>query len=270
MQNTVYAIRCPDYDQVEEKVAELLDMMGGMGKFLKAGDRVALKPNLLQAADPGKAITTHPKLFAAVGKIVKENGAEPFLMESPTGAYPHTPGALERVYRATGMTEAASAAGIGLCYDTRMEEVSFPEGKLTKHFQICSPILEADLVINLPKFKTHALTAITGAVKNLFGVIPGRAKPGYHATLRDKYLFAAMLLDLAECIDPGLTIMDAVVGMEGNGPGNGEPRRVGYLLGSESPRALDLVMAEMMGLPREENPYLVEAEKQGRGPISIE
>ena len=79
-----------------------------------------------------------------------------------------------------------------------------------------------------------------------------------------------MLLDLAECVNPGLTIMDAVVGMEGNGPGNGDPRQVGYLLGSENPRALDLVAAEMMGLPREENPYLVEAEKQGRGPTRLE
>ena len=270
MQNTVYVVRCPDYDQVEEKLPELLEMMGGINKFLKPGDRVALKPNLLQAAKPEKAITTHPSLFAAVGRIVKANGAAPFLMESPTGAYPHTPASLERVYRATGLAEAAESAGIELCYDTRVEEVSFPEGKLTKHFQICAPILEADLVINLPKFKTHALTAITGAVKNLFGTIPGRAKPGYHATLMDKHLFAAMLLDLAECVNPGLTIMDAVIGMEGNGPGNGDPRQVGYLLGSENPRALDLVMAEMMGLKREDNPYLVEGEKQGRGPTRLE
>lgn len=270
MQNTVYVIRCPNYDQIDEKLSELLGMMGGMGKFTSPGDRVALKPNLLQAAHPDKAITTHPSLIAAVGRAVNTSGAKPFLLESPSGAYPHTPAALERVYRATMMTDAAASGGIELSTDTRMEEVSFPEGKLTKHFQICSPILEADLVINLPKFKTHALTAITGAVKNLFGTIPGRAKPGYHATLTDKYLFAAMLLDLAECINPGLSIMDAVVGMEGNGPGSGDPRQVGFLLGSENPRALDLVAAEMMGLDWGENPYLVEAEKQGRGPTHLE
>jgi uncharacterized protein (DUF362 family)/Pyruvate/2-oxoacid:ferredoxin oxidoreductase delta subunit len=270
MPYTVYVHRCPDYDQVEEKTAELLEMMGGISKYIKAGDRVALKPNLLQAASPEKAITTHPRIVAAVGKLVKSSGAKPILVESPTGAYPHTPFALERVYRATGMAEAAENSGIELNYDTRQEEVSFPEGKLTKHFQICSPILEADLVINLPKFKTHSLTAVTGAVKNIFGVIPGRAKPGYHATLTDKNLFAAMLLDLAACISPGLTIMDAVIGMEGNGPGNGDPRQVGFLLGSENPLALDLVMAEMMGLAREENPYLVEAEKQGRSPTRLE
>jgi uncharacterized protein (DUF362 family)/Pyruvate/2-oxoacid:ferredoxin oxidoreductase delta subunit len=270
MPYTVYVHRCPDYDQVEEKTAELLEMMGGISKYIKAGDRVALKPNLLQAASPEKAITTHPRIVAAVGKLVKSSGAKPILVESPTGAYPHTPFALERVYRATGMAEAAENSGIELNYDTRQEEVSFPEGKLTKHFQICSPILEADLVINLPKFKTHSLTTVTGAVKNIFGVIPGRAKPGYHATLTDKHLFAAMLLDLAACISPGLTIMDAVIGMEGNGPGNGDPRQVGFLLGSENPLALDLVMAEMMGLAREENPYLVEAEKQGRSPTRLE
>jgi uncharacterized protein (DUF362 family)/NAD-dependent dihydropyrimidine dehydrogenase PreA subunit len=270
MTYTVYAVRCPDYDLVDEKVAELLDMMGGINKYIKPGDRVALKPNLLQAAKPDKAITTHPRVVEAVGNLVNNSGAKSILVESPTGAYPHTSGTLERVYRATGMVEAATRAGIELSYDTRQEEVSFMEGKLTKHFQICSPILEADLVINLPKFKTHALTAVTGAVKNLFGVIPGRAKPGYHATLNDKYLFAAMLLDLAAFISPGLTIMDAVVGMEGNGPGNGDPRQVGLLLGSENPLALDLVMAEMMGLPKNENPYLVEAEKQGRSPITMD
>ena len=104
---TVYAVRCPDYDQVEEKVLGLLDMMGGISKFAHPGDRVALKPNLLQAAHPDKAITTHPNLLAAVGRAVKSSGAAPFLLESPTGAYPHTPGALERVYRATGMAAAA-------------------------------------------------------------------------------------------------------------------------------------------------------------------
>jgi uncharacterized protein (DUF362 family)/Pyruvate/2-oxoacid:ferredoxin oxidoreductase delta subunit len=267
---SVYAVRCSDYDQVPEKIPQLLEMMGGLARYAGPGDRVALKPNLLQAADPDRAITTHPQVVAAVGQAVSSSGAEPFLLESPTGAFPHTPAALERVYKATGMIDAAEAGKFELCYDTRIEEVSFPEGILTKHFQICSPIREADLVINLPKFKTHALTAITGAVKNLFGVIPGRAKPGYHATLTDKFLFAAMLLDLAECVSPGLSIMDAVVGMEGNGPGNGDPRPVGYLLGSEHPRALDLVAAEMMGLAREDNPYLVEAEKQGRGPIRLE
>lgn len=270
MNSTVYATRCTDYDQVDKKISVLFEMMGGINKFAQPGDRVALKPNLLQAAKPERAITTHPRIIEAVGEVVKSHKAEPFILESPTGAYPHTSGTLERVYKETGMAEAAAQSGIELCYDVSQENVSFPNGKLTKLFQLCSPIMNADLVINLSKLKTHSLTAMTGAIKNLFGVIPGRAKPGYHATLEDKFLFARMLLDLADCIAPRLSIMDAVVGMEGNGPSGGDPRQVGLLLASENPLALDLVAGEVMGLDREDNPFLIEAEKTGRGPTRLE
>ena len=270
MKPTVYITRCPTYEQIEEKTAELLQMMGGIGRFVHPGDRVALKPNLLLVTSPKRAATTHPDLVAAAGKIAISAGGKPFLLDSPSGAYPHTRAALERVYRETGMAAAAWKAGLEVCLDTRVEEVSHPEGSLVKHFQLLSPLLEADLIINLPKFKTHAFMAATGGVKNLFGAIPGRAKPGYHATLTDQSLFARMLLDLADYLAPQLTIMDAVMGMEGNGPSNGDPRQLGLLLASEDPLALDLVMGEIMGLDGKNNPLLIEAEKIGRKPTKLE
>ena len=270
MKATVCIVRCPEYSQIEEKTLELIDLMGGIEKYLSPGDRVALKPNLLQAAHPDQAVTTHPSLAAAVGRLAKATGAKPFLIDSPTGGYPHTRLALERLYRETGMTEAAREAGLELNYDLGHQEVSFPAGLLTKHFEILTPLLEADVIINLPKLKTHVFLAMTGAVKNLFGALPGLIKPGYHAKLVDQDLFAQMLLDLAEYLKPRLSIMDAVVGMEGDGPGGGVPRQIGYLLGSENPLAMDVVAGEIMGLPREYNPTLVEAKKQGRGPTHLE
>ena len=110
---------------------------------------------------------------------------------------------------------------------------------------------------------------MTGAVKNNFGAIPGRAKPGYHAKLNDPARFAGMLLDLAACVGPRLSIMDAVIGMEGDGPNAGNPRQIGLLLASENPLALDVVASEIIGLPRENNPVLLEAERRGLAPTHI-
>jgi ferredoxin len=141
---------------------------------------------------------------------------------------------------------------------------------MIQHFELMTPLLEAGAVINLPKLKTHSLMIMTGAVKNCFGAVPGRIKPGYHAKLPDRVHFARMLLDLAACLKPGLTIMDAVVGMEGDGPGNGDPRPVGLLLGAENPLAMDVVVGEIMGLAPEDNPLLVEAETQGRTPTRLD
>jgi len=259
MNNVVYVVRCPDYDRAEENVQELVALMGGMAAYVPPGERAALKVNLLSASAPEQAVTTHPAVAGAVGQLVNEAGAEPFLIDSPSGAYAHSRSSLEKVYRAAEMDSAASEAGLALNYDTDYQAVSFPDGQLIKHFELMTPLLQAGVIINLPKLKTHALMSMTGGVKNLFGAIPGRIKPGYHAKLTEKGLFARMLLDLMDCLGPRLTIMDAVVGMEGDGPGNGDPRPVGLLLGAENPLALDVVAGEIMGLDRADNPLLMEA-----------
>ena len=270
MNNTVYAVRCADYDQIDGAVEQLLEMIGGIDRYLSPGDRVALKANLLVAAKPEKCATTHPGLIAAVGRLAKGGGAESFVVDSPTGAYAHSEGTLKRVYRVTGMEAAAEQAGIGLNFDTACEAVSFPEGEFIKTFDILSPLLDADVIFNLCKLKTHTFMAMTGAVKNMFGAIPGRAKPGFHARLQEPTLFAQMLLDLAACVAPRLTIMDAVVGMEGNGPNSGTPRRVGLLLASPNPLAVDVVAAEIIGLSPNRNPVLREARKRGLQPVELD
>ncbi len=266
----VYIVKCEDYDQVEKKLRDLLEMMGGIGRFVKPGQRIILKPNLLLAARPEKAVTTHPAVVAAMGKIAREITPKIGLIDSPGSGYAYNRKALEKTYRTCGMQEAADEAGLELSYDESFETVSFPAGTLVKQFSIITPIRTCDGYINLCKMKTHGLTFMTGATKNIFGLIPGRAKVGYHGTMTTRELFAAMLLDLMALAPPKLTIMDAVIGMEGEGPSGGRPRRIGLLIASDDPLALDIVASEIMGLPQERNPLLTEAKKRNLHPSGLE
>ena len=268
--NTVYVISCPDYGQVEEKMRALLAMMGGMEQFAAAGERIVLKPNLLTAAPPEHATTTHPAVVAAAGKLVTQTGAAVALIDSPGSGFPHSEKTLRKVYAACGMNDAAAQAGIELSFDTTSQVVSFPQGGLIKRFDILTPLAQASGIINLCKLKTHGFLGMTGAVKNSFGAIPGRDKPGFHAKLHDPARFAGMCLDLSACVASRLSIMDAVVGMEGNGPHNGSPRQIGLLLASTSPLALDVVATEIIGMKREQNPLLTEAAKRGWTPTRLE
>lgn len=268
--NRVYTVGCPHYDQAEDKLAELLAMMGGMGQFAAQGERIVLKANLLLAAAPERAITTHPDVVAAVGKMAKAAGAVPVIADSPGSGYQHTERTLGRVYRACGMYDAARKAGIDVNLDCTSQAVPFPGGGLVKRLDVITPVAEADGVFDLCKLKTHTYMGMTGAVKNCFGIIPGWTKAGYHAKLNDPGRFAQMLLDLSTYVSPRLSIMDAIVGMEGNGPNAGTPRHIGLLLASENPLALDVVASEIIGLPRGKNPVLTEAERRGLQPVRLE
>jgi len=270
MDHRVFAVPCQDYQDARAALDRLLEMMDGIGQFVVAGESVILKPNLLRAARPDEAVSTHPAVVAAVGRTVVAQGSRAIIADSPGSGFRYTAPVLRRTYEVCGMTNAAREAGADLNFDTGHEIVSHPEGRLVKRFEVITPVLRADGLINLCKLKTHVFTGMTGAVKNLFGVIPDLIKPGYHAKLADGRRFAGMLLDLADLIAPRLSIVDAVVGMEGDGPGSGDPRRVGWLLASESPLALDVVASEMMGLPRESNPLLLEAKARAMSPAQAE
>ncbi|HXX35726.1 MAG TPA: DUF362 domain-containing protein [Thermodesulfobacteriota bacterium] len=271
MDNRVYIVKCPDYSHVEKKMDELFLMMGGIDQFAKPHEKIVLKVNLLQPAKPEQAIGIHPTVVTAVARMTKKLGAIPVIADSPGAGYRYNEKTLNTLYHRCEMFKAAEEAGIEVNLDTTYQPVSFPEGKLVKHFEVITPVVNADGVFNLCKLKTHLFMSMTGAVKNNFGVIPGLAKPGYHANLHDKSRFAEMLLDLAEYVSPRLSIMDAVVGMEGDGPGSaGIPRRIGLLLGSRNQLALDVVAAEIIGLAKEQNPVLIAAEKRGLAPTRVE
>lgn len=270
MNSQVYIVSCPDYDQVDEKMDKLISMMGGMNQFVEPNEKIVLKANLLQPAKPEQAVTTHPGIVAAVARKVKKEGAFPVIADSPGTGYRYNEKTLDTLYRACGLYEAAEAAGAELNFDTTYKPVSFLQGKLIKHFDVITPVIAANGVLNLCKLKTHTFMSMTGAVKNNFGVIPGLAKPGYHAKLHDKHHFADMMLDLAEFVSPRVSIMDAVMGMEGDGPGAaGTPRQIGLLLGSRNPLALDVIASEIIGLRPGQNPLLIAAAARGLGPVGI-
>ncbi|WP_294522599.1 DUF362 domain-containing protein [uncultured Pseudoflavonifractor sp.] len=272
MDNKVYAVRCTDYAQAGEKLEALLDMMGGMGRFAKAGETLALKVNLLESIAPDRAVTTHPSVVAAVAAQTARAGAKAVILDSPGGGHwQNSPAALEKLYSVTGMAEAARQSGAVLNYDMSREQRSFPQGELVRSFEVLSAPFQADGIINLCKLKTHMFMMMTGAVKNTFGLIPGLAKAGCHTRFQSKEQFAHMLLDLCALAAPRLSVMDAVVGMEGAGPGaSGTPRPVGLLLASENPLALDVVAGAVMGLRKADNPLLLAAEQRELGPVDLD
>ena len=268
--NQVFAASCPDYSQAEACIRALLEQMGGMGRFVRPGERIVLKANLLRAAPPESAICTHPAVVEAVAKLVKEAGGTPVICDSPGGAL-HKEAVLRSLYEKTGMAAAAAAAGAELAMDSSTRTVSLPEGKVLRQAEIITPVAEADGVIDLCKMKTHVLMSMTGAVKNLFGVIPGLSKVGYHATHPDHETFADVLLDLTGYVKPRLSLMDGILAMEGDGPGSsGTPRQVGLLLAAANPLALDTAAGAIMNLPRQDNPVLLAAERRGLTPCRME
>jgi len=268
--NEVYVVRCPGYGQAGNRVSELFSLMGGISGFAGPGEKIVLKVNLLRPAKPEEAVSTHPDVVAAVARLVARAGATAIIADSPGSGYRYDTKTLNRTYKLSGMERVAAQSGAQLNFDTGYKSVSFPEGRLIKRFEVLTPVLESDGVFNLCKMKTHLFMHMTGAVKNNFGVIPGLSKPGYHAKLHDTERFANMLLDLAEYVHPRVSIMDAVIAMEGEGPGAGRPKEVGLLLCARNQLALDVVAGEIMGIDRKTNPLLVAAEKREMYPNRIE
>lgn len=261
----VSVVRCDDYDaeKVIVAVARSIELLGGIDRFVSPGQKVVLKPNLLQAAPPEKCVTPHPTVVQAVAILLKKHGCEVVIAESAGGGSMHSEGGLRKLYSVTGMDQAAETAGVMLSFDTSSRDTPNPDGKLVKRFEVITPVLEADAVVSVSKAKTHVLTTMTGATKNIFGVLPGMEKPSFHGRLIAVDDFAEMLLDLNTLIKPRLQVMDAVVGMEGNGPSGGDPRPIGAILASGSYAAIDVVAARLMAFHPEEVPTLRRAMERG-------
>jgi len=242
---TVSVVKCARYeaDEIRSALRRALEPLGGIEAFVKSGQRVLLKPNLLSAKDPAKAITTHPSIVEAVAEEVRGAGAVPFIGDSPGGAIR----GVKRVWANTGMEEMARRAGIELVNFEASGSKAIPFGKYT--FYVSKPVLDADVIINLPKLKTHSLTLMTCAVKNMFGVMPGFRKSEQHKRYPKPGEFAEMLVHLYKLVTPSLNIVDAVLAMEGNGPSSGTPRMLGKLMAGEDAVAIDAVAARIIGFP---------------------
>jgi uncharacterized protein (DUF362 family)/NAD-dependent dihydropyrimidine dehydrogenase PreA subunit len=262
----VVTARCTDYDlaAVQAALRQVLEPLGGIQAFVRPGERIALKPNLLLGSSPDQAITTHPSLVAAVAIAVREAGAYPIVVESPGSGIVHVKAVVERVYRRTGMRAAADAYGFDLSDDMGWGAVSHPAGRTVKRVDVMDPIMQADGIINLAKFKSHTFMVFTGATKNLFGVIPGLNKVGYHGKLVEAARFADMLVDVATLVKPRLSIVDAVVGLEGKGPGTGgTPRELGFLMAGTDTVAMDVACCRIAHIDTDSVPVLVAAKERG-------
>ena len=241
---TVSIQRVPTYDRkpMTSGLRLLLEPLGGMTAFVRPGERVLIKPNLLMGKPPEAAVTTHPELLRAVIEEIRHAGGVPLVGDSPgIGSY-------------LKITEQTGIAAV--CAETGAELVEFREAApvqgagLFRKIELARPYLEADRIINLPKLKTHEMMTMTCAVKNLFGAVVGTAKAGWHLKAgADREIFARMLLEIYLFRPPDITIVDAVVAMEGNGPSSGIPKPVGLLLAGENAVAVDVIAAEIAGIP---------------------
>jgi len=253
----VAIVRCKSYTDAPEALAKGIELLGGVGHFVSGDETLLLKPNLLLGDSPERGSTTHPEFFRAVAEIFQSNRTKLVYGDSPGFGSP------QHAARASGLQSIAQSLGVELADFFDSVEVNNPDGILLKQFNIASGLQTVDGLINLPKFKTHALMRLTGAVKNLFGCLPGVQKAGFHTRLQDEDRFAEMLLDLAELLAPRLHIMDGILGMEGNGPRNGTMREVGVILISTNPHALDDCVARIMNLEPKLVPTLNLAQKHG-------
>lgn len=212
------------------------------------GKNVVIKPNLVMKKSPDGAATTHPAVVRAVVGLLNEMGVTPVIAESPGGVY--SAQRLEGFYRVCGMYDAVRGLKAVLNTDTSAENVNFPEGVAVKSFNIISPVAKADVIFDICKLKTHSLTAMSGAVKNLFGTVPGIEKFEMHAAHPDYDDFENMICDLCDmhcrrC--DVIAITDAVIGMEGDGPTGGEPKKIGCIVTSENPFASDFACEKILG-----------------------
>jgi len=225
-----------------------MDLAGLADSFPRA-ERVLLKPNLLSARKPEEAVTTHPAVVGSLAGLAVTAGCAVALGDSPPFAG-ENPGRYARLCEQTGMTGVAVSVGAELLrFEENVTTVHNQAGRFYKSFELGQAVLDADLIVNIPKLKTHGLTTYTGAIKNLFGCVPGVRKGLFHVqAAEDREVFAQMLVDLLGAMPPAIHVMDAIVGMEGEGPNSGKPRAVGLVMASSDPVALDAVACAVVGI----------------------
>jgi uncharacterized protein (DUF362 family)/Pyruvate/2-oxoacid:ferredoxin oxidoreductase delta subunit len=258
----VAIVACDSYDRtlVESAVRQGVDLIGGIDTIVKSGEKILLKPNILKGAEPDRCVTTHPELFRAVAKILLEKSIAVSYGDSP-GDPMSTVGA----WKKSGIFAVAEELGLKQGDFDHGQNRSFPRGGVNKMLTIANAVLENDGLISLPKLKTHGLTRMTGAIKNQFGCVPGMLKGQYHAQFPDVFEFSKLLVDINLFIKPRLYVMDAVYAMEGNGPQSGDPKKLGCILVSTDPVAIDTVACHLIALSPGDVPPIYFGKSAGLG-----
>jgi uncharacterized protein (DUF362 family)/Pyruvate/2-oxoacid:ferredoxin oxidoreductase delta subunit len=241
--------KCDDYnyENIKTSIERNLDDIGGIEKYIKPNSKVLIKPNLLMKKGPEEATTTHPSIVKAICEIILKLNCEIIIGDSPGG--PYTTTSLKSIYKSTGMKDIADELGVSLNYDISEVKVENKNAKALRFMDIITPVTNVDYIINICKLKTHGMATFTGGVKNLYGSIAGLKKAEIHYRFPNEEKFCEdVLLDICSYVNPTLTIMDGVVGMEGEGPSAGNPRHIGVTLVSTSPYALDTVACKIINL----------------------
>lgn len=247
---SVAIVACEGYgrERALAAVKRSIDLIGGIDRFAKSGQRVLLKPNILMPSSPEKCVVTHPDVVYAVAKLLVDNGCKVIIAESPGAGMMYSAANLKKAYETVGYDQVAKDLEIELNMDIGARDVANPNGVLMKRLRLIEPVFNTDVVVVVSKMKTHLFTYMTGAAKNAFGLVPGMEKPTFHARLQEPDEFARMIVDVNEFVKPSLEIMDAVEAMEGDGPMSGTPRHVGAVLASGSYSALDVVASRIMSI----------------------
>lgn len=229
---------------LKEIVNNCMDDLGGLKSMINRSDKVLLKPNLLRSSNPGQAIVTHPTFVEAVAELLLDHGAQLSLGDSPPL------GNLARVLSKSGYDNFMKRLNVKPCPFTRKRSLDCLNSRLFRRLELAEEVFEFDKVINLPKIKTHCQMGLTLAVKNLFGTVIGTDKASWHLRAgKNIDSFATVLVQIYEQISPMVSIVDGVLGMEGNGPNSGKPRRIGIVAAGKDAVALDSVIASLLDFP---------------------
>lgn len=258
----VVLIRCEDYEptaRLADAVARQFELLGGLNSFFKRGDTVLLKPNFIAPrSHRHSAAQTHPAVVLEVARLVKDYGAKPFVADSPAWT------SATVCARVLGLTEPLRKMGVPI------RQLNAPRkcrlGPDQPRIGISSLALDADAIINLPKFKTHQQMVATFAVKNMFGCVSGKYKALWHFRKGDTAEeFAGMILGVYRYLRPALTIIDGIVAMHGQGPINGKSKPLGWLIGGLDPIACETVCCRLIGIEPDRLPIVRMARRTGFG-----
>ena len=257
MANSIVVLtRCSDYSStaVAQAVARQLELLGGLERFVRPGDVVLLKPNFIAPRSQRHATQTHPAIILEIARLLKDYGARPFLGDSP----------------AWGNVFACVKA---LNLEEPLQKMSVPVMQLDKpkwcrigakgaKVGMSSVALDADVIINLPKFKSHQQLVATFAVKNMFGCVSGKRKALWHFRKGKNFAdFCELLIDIYNFLHPAFTIIDAVVAMDGRGPIRGRTRPLGWLIGGTDPIACEIVCSKLVSIEPEDVPIIKTAKQ---------
>lgn len=263
----VALLRCEEYDVdlIEKKLREGFQLLGGdsfLRQLIPENSRVLLKPNLLSVEGAGSPVITHYAVFEAVIRIIKEYSSDVTFGDSPGFGDPR------KAAEKSGLMEVANKYGVKFDDFRETVHVKLDESILCKSWDVAKAAYESDVLITLPKLKTHAMAYFTGAVKNQFGCISGTQKASWHTRMPDANNFCKMLLDLNTVVKTSFAILDGIVAMEGNGPRNGQPHKMNTIIMGKSISAVDSVGVRLIGYDNPlDTPVLKEVADHKWGPV---